>query len=88
MKWSALWITLFGRTELWGLNMGFWVAMTAVLVIVVLMNVIFWCMKPVDSKHWLNLFMFQLPIAITLSHHKKGTPKAIFLLWGYPFMIT
>ncbi len=51
MKWSALWITLFGRTELWGLNMGFWVAMTAVLVIVVLMNVIFWSMKPVDSKH-------------------------------------
>lgn len=26
--------------------MGFWVANAAVLVIVVIMNVVFWCMKP------------------------------------------
>lgn len=45
-----LWITLFGRTELLGINMGFWVAMAVVLVIVIAMNVIFWSMKPINRK--------------------------------------
>ena len=29
-----------------GINMGFWVGMAAVLLIVVLMNVVFWSLKP------------------------------------------
>ena len=37
---------LFGTTEWLGLNMGFWVTNAAVLVIVVIMNVVFWSMKP------------------------------------------
>lgn len=37
---------LFGRSELLGLDMGFWVAMAVVALVVVLMNVIFWGMKP------------------------------------------
>ena len=39
MNWTAVWIRLFGRTSLLGIDMGFWAAMTLVLLIVVLMNV-------------------------------------------------
>ena len=37
---------LFGRGELFGLNMEFWVSMTVVAIIVIVMNVVFWSMKP------------------------------------------
>lgn len=46
MIWTNVWMKLFGTTTLWGLDMGFWVAMAAVALIVILMNVIFWNMKP------------------------------------------
>ena len=46
MNWKELWMTLFGTTEWLGLNIGFWVALAAVLLIVILMNVLFWSMKP------------------------------------------
>lgn len=49
MKWMNLWMKLFGTAELFGLNMGFWVAMAVVAAIVVLMNVIFWNMKPKEK---------------------------------------
>ena len=45
MNWTQIWIDLFGTTEWLGLNMGFWVANAAVLVIVIIMNVVFWSMK-------------------------------------------
>ncbi|HIX29534.1 MAG TPA: hypothetical protein H9858_07585 [Candidatus Blautia stercoravium] len=52
MNWKELWMTLFGTTERLGLNMGFWVALATVLLIVILMNVIFWSMKPkTDNKN-------------------------------------
>lgn len=48
-------MTLFGTTEWLGLNMGFWVALAAVLLIVILMNVLFWSMKPkTDTKNCPN----------------------------------
>lgn len=47
MKWNTLWICLFGTTEFLGLNMGFWVSMTAVIVAAAIMNVVFWRMKSV-----------------------------------------
>ncbi|MBT2156625.1 hypothetical protein KK425_06525 [Clostridioides difficile] len=40
----------FGTTEWLGLNIGFWVAMAVVLLIVIVMNVVFWSMKPKDTK--------------------------------------
>lgn len=46
MNWTQIWIDLFGTTEWLGLNMGFWVANVAALVIVIIMNVVFWSMKP------------------------------------------
>ena len=49
MNWVNLWMKLFGRTEFLGLNMGFWVSMAVVVLIVILMNVVFWSMKPKEK---------------------------------------
>lgn len=46
MNWANIWMNLFGTTTLWGLDMGFWVAMGAVLLIVIVMNAVFWSVKP------------------------------------------
>ena len=46
MNWSNIWMTLFGSADWLGLNMGFWVSMAVVALIVVVMNVVFWGMKP------------------------------------------
>lgn len=46
MIWSKLWMKLFGYTSFLEIDMGFWVALSAVLLIVILMNVVFWGMKP------------------------------------------
>ena len=49
MNWTQIWIDLFGTSEWLGLDMGFWVAYGVVLVIVVIMNVVFWSMKPLPK---------------------------------------
>lgn len=46
MTWSKIWMELFGTDTLWGLDMGFWVSLGLVLLIVVVMNAVFWGMKP------------------------------------------
>lgn len=46
MNWTTIWMDLFGTTSFLGINIGFWLAMAGVLLIVILMNVIFWSMKP------------------------------------------
>lgn len=45
-----LWLTLFGTTELLGVNIGFWVSMAVVFLLVVLMNVIFWSFKQKEKN--------------------------------------
>lgn len=50
MNWLEIWMYLFGTTNLFGLNMGFWVSMAVVLLIVIIMNVVFWVMKPAGTK--------------------------------------
>ena len=50
MNWKEIWITFFGTTEWLGLNIGFWVSMAVVIGIVILMNVVFWGMKPQTQK--------------------------------------
>lgn len=50
MNWKEIWMLLFGRSEWMGLNMGFWAAMAVVLLIVILMNVICWGIKPGQPK--------------------------------------
>lgn len=46
MDWKELWLSLFGTTEWLGLNIGFWASMGVVAMLVVIMNVVFWSMKP------------------------------------------
>lgn len=46
MNWETIWMDLFGTTSFGGINMGFWAAMAVVLLIVILMNVVFWSLKP------------------------------------------
>ncbi|MBM6921776.1 hypothetical protein H6A12_11505 [Phocea massiliensis] len=43
---TEIFMKLFHRSELFGLNIGFWVSLAAVLLIVILMNAVFWGMKP------------------------------------------
>lgn len=50
MTWTKLWMDLFGRTSFCGIDMGFWVALSAILLIVVLMNVVFWGMRPKEDR--------------------------------------
>lgn len=42
MNLNALWLHLFGSTDFLGINFGFWAAMSIVLFIAILMNVVFW----------------------------------------------
>lgn len=51
MNWAKIWMNLFETTEFLGIDMGFWVAMAVVLLIVILMNVVFWSMKPKMRIH-------------------------------------
>ena len=46
MNWNKTWMSLFGTCECLGLNIGFWVSMAVVVIIVILINVVFWSMKP------------------------------------------
>lgn len=51
MNWAKIWMNLFETTEFLGIDMGFWVAMAVVLLIVILMNVVFWSMEPKVRIH-------------------------------------
>ena len=46
MNLTNVWMNLFGTTQLFGIDMGFWAAMVVCLLIVVAMNAVFWGMKP------------------------------------------
>ncbi len=46
MNWEKIWTDLLGHSALWGIDMGFWAAMAGVILIVILMNAVFWGMKP------------------------------------------
>lgn len=51
MNWAKLWMKIFGRTTFIGLDMGFWVSLVIVILIVILMNLIFWMLKPQKIKN-------------------------------------
>ena len=46
MNWVNIWQTIFGTTTWLGIDMGFWVSMGISLLITIIMNVVFWLMKP------------------------------------------
>ena len=50
VNWNGIWMKLFGTTEWLGLNMGFWASMAVVVLIVIIMNLVFWGMKPQEKK--------------------------------------
>lgn len=51
MNWTTIWMNLLGTTSFFGIDMGFWVGIAVVLLIVVLMNVVFWNAKPLVETH-------------------------------------
>lgn len=50
MNWTQIFLKLFGTTELFGINLGFWIAMGICLLVVIGMNLVFGGMKPVGKK--------------------------------------
>ena len=50
MNWTQIWMDMFGATEWLGLSMGVWVSSAVVSLIVVIMNVVLWNMKPLSKK--------------------------------------
>ena len=50
MNWAALWTKMFGTTSWLGIDIGFWASMGITAVIVVLMNVVFWGIKPAKKN--------------------------------------
>lgn len=46
MRWATVWMKLFGTTSFWEIDMGFWAAMAGIVLIVFLMNAVFWGLKP------------------------------------------
>ena len=95
MNWKELWMTLFGTTEWLGLNMGFWVALAAVLLIVILMNVLFWSMKPkTENKNCPNnrlvhctgsfgqFIVSETSRMVTSSRGRKNCSINLSLIWN------
>lgn len=46
MNWTEIWEDLFGSASYLDIDIGFWVGIAAVCLIIIAMNVVFWCMKP------------------------------------------
>lgn len=46
MNWATIWMNLLGTTSFLGIDMGFWMGMAAVLLIIILMNVVLWSVNP------------------------------------------
>ena len=42
INWTKIWIFLFGTTEFAGLDIGFWAALAACLLVICFMNLILW----------------------------------------------
>lgn len=50
MNFKELWMGLFGVTEWFGIDIGFWISMIACVITVVIMNAVFWGMTPVKKS--------------------------------------
>ena len=49
MNWSKIWLDLFGTTTIRGIDMGFYVSMGISALIAIIMNIVFWSMKPLKK---------------------------------------
>ena len=50
MVWANVWMKTFHTTELFGIDLGFWMSMGISAFVAVLLIVVFWSMKPYDDK--------------------------------------
>ena len=50
MNFAKLWLKLFGTTTFLSLDIGFWVSMGISLLVAILMNIVFWSMKPYKKE--------------------------------------
>lgn len=48
MSFRQLWIYLFGTSEWLGLDIGFYVSLGLVVLLIILMNIVFWSLKPLN----------------------------------------
>ena len=51
MNWTNIWMSIFGRTSLMGIDMGFWVSMGISAIVALSMVIGFWNTKPYDKKN-------------------------------------
>ena len=49
MNWKELWLSLWGTTEFLGVDMGFRMAMAMIVLIVIVMNLVAWSLRPKSS---------------------------------------
>lgn len=49
MNWKELWLSLWGTTEFLGVDMGFWMAMAMIVLIVIVTNLVAWSLRPKSS---------------------------------------
>ena len=74
LNWNLIWMQLFGTTELFGINLGFWAALFVIGIVVIAMNLIFWT-RPRCTPHHLYPSSFQ-----NETKHKTGErPPSRFL---------
>ncbi|MEE0558363.1 MAG: hypothetical protein UC361_02900 [Bulleidia sp.] len=46
MSWRDLWMLYFGTAESFGIDLGFWIGLFLIMIIVILMNLVYWSMTP------------------------------------------
>ena len=46
MNWKMIWLNVFHTTTWFGVDVGFWISMGISLLVAILMNVVFWSLKP------------------------------------------
>lgn len=51
MDWKEIWIYIFGTTKWLGIDLGFWISLAFVCIIVVIMNLGFWLVKPKKNRN-------------------------------------
>ena len=50
MNWTSIWNSIFHTTTWGGIDIGFWVSMGISILIAILMNVVFWALKPKNNN--------------------------------------
>ena len=48
---TNLWLRLFETSDFLGVNIGFWISMMICLIVVIVMNIVFWSMKPIAKSN-------------------------------------